>query len=282
MKTFKTLSTPRLVSGKKAEPALGGRFSRDCTCRFSRSSASENQASRDSYRTDTAAESQLSNLPVKLVNRDPSVALAYTYLGDAVWELYARRHMILQRVTEASQPYSPIFVIRPQEATKQGWSSSVAMCAHLRRLIDSMIITKEELMILNWGRDYGHESRPRHNEVQHKEASSFEALIAYWYLFDQKRLHSILSHLGMSLHERHLQNVSYDQVESKVFAVSGSTHGGSSNVGEDFQKTAINSVSTCQRERLGYLLGRMSLLETRISELEQENLNSKRPSNPTF
>jgi len=43
----------------------------------------------------------LEKIPQPLVERSPSVALAFTYLGDAVWELYARQHMILKRVTSS-------------------------------------------------------------------------------------------------------------------------------------------------------------------------------------
>ena len=126
-------------------------------------------ASREASWNTSCTNAVLSDVPAKLVDRAPSVALAYTYLGDAVWELYARRHMILQRATVASLPYSTNVVLRPQEATKQGWSSSIAMCGHLRRLLNGTMITDDELTILEWGRDYGHECRSRHNKALHQQ-----------------------------------------------------------------------------------------------------------------
>lgn len=141
-------------------------------------------------------------LPAPLVDRGPAVALAYTYLGDAVWELYARQHMILRRATEAAQAAragTKGVAMRPQEATKRGWCSSIAMHGHLARLLDGDAFTAEEIAILKWGRDYGHESRSGHKKEEHREASALEALVAYWYLFDQQRLHHVLSLLGMTL-----------------------------------------------------------------------------------
>lgn len=224
-------------------------------------------ASREASWNTSCTNAVLSDVPAKLVDRAPSVALAYTYLGDAVWELYARRHMILQRATVASLPYSTHVVLRPQEATKQGWSSSIAMCGHLRRLLNGTMITDDELTILEWGRDYGHECRSRHNKVQHKEASALEALIAYWYLFDQNRLHSVLSHLGMSFHQQPLQEMFDGQVESTIFATLKTSNARPPTKSE--YAAAKGSVGAGQRERLGHLVKRMILLETRVSELEK-------------
>lgn len=236
----------------RARRPLNWRTAQKCATRTSREATCTNAA--------------LSDVPAKLVDRAPSVALAYTYLGDAVWELYARRHMILQRATVASLPYSTHVVLRPQEATKQGWSSSIAMCGHLRRLLNGTMITDDELTILEWGRDYGHERRSRHNKVQHKEASALEALVAYWYLFDQNRLHSVLLHLGMSFHQQPLQEMFDGQVESTNFATSKTSNARPPSESE--YAAAKGSVGAGQRKRLGHLVKRMILLETRVSELE--------------
>lgn len=119
-------------------------------------------------------------LPAPLTDRGPAVALAYTYLGDAVWELYARQHMILRRAKEAAQTAragTKGVAMRPQEATKRGWCSSIAMHGHLARLLDGDALTDEEIAILKWGRDYGHESRSGHKKEEYREASALEALV---------------------------------------------------------------------------------------------------------
>ena len=137
-------------------------------------------------------------LPKSLSNCDPSVAVAFAYLGDAVWEMYARQHMVLRSEKHSALGSQPV-MIRPQEATKHGWCSSIAMCGHLSRLLEDRIITEEELDILKWGRDFGHETRSRHNCEHHREASALETLVAYLYLFDQQRLHFVMSQLGMKI-----------------------------------------------------------------------------------
>ena len=59
------------------------------------------------------------------------------------------------------------------------------------RLVEGGALAGEELDILRWGRDYGHESRAGHKSKSHREASALEALVAYWYLHDPDRLHEV-------------------------------------------------------------------------------------------
>jgi len=138
-----------------------------------------------------------SSYPSSLASCDPSVAVAFAYLGDAIWELYARQHMILRSEKHSTLGSQPI-ILRPQEATKHGWCSSRAMCGHLARLLEDRVFTEEELAILKWGRDFGHETRSRHNCHHHREASALETLVAYLYLFNPGRLNSLISKLGMN------------------------------------------------------------------------------------
>ena len=160
------------------------------------------------------ASAQFTSIPAPLVTRNPNVALAYTYLGDAVWEVYARQHMICRRAKDAAKSGSSSFTIRPQEATKRGWCSATAMNGHLNRLLCEGALTDEELSILKWGRDYGHESRSGHGKQEHVNASGLEALVAYWYLFDPVRMHQVFSLLGMTICTRPLRDLAYGQTGS--------------------------------------------------------------------
>jgi predicted RNase H-like nuclease (RuvC/YqgF family) len=75
------------------------------------------------------------------------------------------------------------------------------MHSHLERLLSleqGTFLTEEEMAILKWGADYGHESRARHSGVEHRDASALEALVAYLYLFDGERLMEVLGALGMT------------------------------------------------------------------------------------
>ena len=154
-------------------------------------------------------------VPKLLQNRDASVALCFTYLGDAVWELFARQHLVLRRCKKSERENPPnrqggrsggnsstsVKTLRPQRAAQDGWCSAVAMHSHLERLLSleqGTFLTEEEMAILKWGADYGHESRARHSGVEHRDASALEALVAYLYLFDGERLMEVLGALGMT------------------------------------------------------------------------------------
>ncbi len=140
----------------------------------------------------------LEKIPQPLVERSPSVALAFTYLGDAVWELYARQHMILKRVTSSESASTSGRAIRPQDGVSKGWCSAKAMHAHLNRLLEQDLLTDQELAVLKWGRDFGHESRSGHKGDVHRDARALEALVAYLYLFESDRLHEVLELCGMT------------------------------------------------------------------------------------
>ena len=154
-------------------------------------------------------------VPKLLQNRDASVALCFTYLGDAVWELFARQHLVLRRCKKSERENPPnkqggksggnsstsVKTLRPQRAAQDGWCSAVAMHSHLERLLSleqGTFLTEEELAILKWGADYGHESRARHSGLEHRDASALEALVAYLYLFDGERLMEVLGAVGMT------------------------------------------------------------------------------------
>ena len=132
----------------------------------------------DKLRRVENSDEGLAPLPQALRDRGPAVALAYTYLGDAVWEVYSRQHMILRKAAEHAKAGTKTVALRPMEATKRGWCSSVAMHGHLMRLVDGDVLSSEELAVLKWGRDFGHESRSGHKSEAHKEASALEALVA--------------------------------------------------------------------------------------------------------
>ena len=141
-------------------------------------------------KTNSSPNSSSSSLSVGVVpkllqNRDASVALCFTYLGDAVWELFARQHLVLRRCKKSERENPPnrqgggrsggnsstsVKTLRPQRAAQDGWCSAVAMHSHLERLLSlehGTFLTEEEMAILKWGADYGHESRARHLSLIH-------------------------------------------------------------------------------------------------------------------
>ena len=58
-----------------------------------------------------------------------------------------------------------------------------AMHAHLNRLLEKDFMTDEELAVLKWGRDFGHESRSGHKGDIHRDASALEALAWRIYIY---------------------------------------------------------------------------------------------------
>mgnify|MGYP006083228041 CR=1 FL=1 len=260
-------------SGKK-KPAKSGKLS------SSRAVATLD----DKLRRVANSETGFADLPKELTDRGPAVALAYTYLGDAVWEVYARQHMILRKSNDAAKSGTKNVALRPMEATKRGWCSSVAMHGHLMRLIDGNVLSEQELSILKWGKDFGHESRSGHKSEAHKEASALEALVCYWYLFDSERLHFILETLGMTLCGRPLFGVNSDAVRG---AVLGAMDGlridddevaeVSENVNDDDTRDAPSTPSgDTTSTTIVSSADEIASLKNRIQELEEELLMSKR------
>ena len=92
------------------------------------------------------------------------------------------------------------------------------MHGHLVRLVEGGALADEELDILRWGRDYGHESRAGHKSKSHREASALEALVAYWYLHDPDRLHEVFETLGMTVCAAPLRGLRSDSVDAAAVA----------------------------------------------------------------
>ena len=157
-------------------------FCQSCCCSYSGASANSSSFSLSSSAGSSCRKTKSQRLkavhkdfPPIILDRHPCVGVALSYFGDAVFELFAREHMLLRVTTEKRK--SETKIRRPQRAVTDGWTSSSAMKFHLNKLLQSNALTDEELEILRWGRTYGHESRAGHNNETHRDASSFEALV---------------------------------------------------------------------------------------------------------
>ena len=229
-----------------------------------------------------------SSIPKLLRNRDASVALCFTYLGDAVWELFARQHLVLRRCdkSERENPANgagsrsggaSVKTLRPQRAAQDGWCSAVAMHSHLEKLLSlerGTFLTEEELAILKWGADYGHESRARHSGLEHRDASALEALVAYLYLFDGERLMEVLEALGMTFMDASgLEVLSgskrIEAVESALERFEGgAAQDENENEGKDEEDSNAKTISALQLEN--------ETLKKEIEELKQKALIAQR------
>ncbi len=97
-------------------------------------------------------------------------SLVLAYLGDTIYEDYIREYLIKQGIANVND--------LQQEAIK--YVSAKAQCEILKELIDSNILTEEELDIVWRARNHKTISHPKNCDiVTYKYATGFEALIGY-------------------------------------------------------------------------------------------------------
>ncbi|XP_042381033.1 uncharacterized protein LOC121973719 [Zingiber officinale] len=124
------------------------------------------------------------------VNKPRSIynAASLAYLGDCIYELYARRHFL----------YPPLSINEYNDRV-----TKVVRCEAqdllLKKLLDEDYLTEEEREILRWGKNIVSSktrTRKRVGIAAYNRASSFETLVGYLYLTNTKRLEEIMYKLG--------------------------------------------------------------------------------------
>jgi ribonuclease-3 family protein len=112
------------------------------------------------------------NIDAKQLN-----SLALAYMGDSVFEIYVRRHL-LQRGT-----VRPNYLHR--EATK--YVSAKAQCQILFQLMNLGLLTEDEMAVVMRGRNAKSGTVPKNTDVQtYRYSTAFEALMGYLYLTGQE------------------------------------------------------------------------------------------------
>jgi ribonuclease III family protein len=111
-------------------------------------------------------------------------SLALAYMGDAVFEIYVRHHLLQAGTVKPHQLH--------KEATK--YVSAKAQASILFQLIDMGILTDYEMAVVRRGRNAKSGSIPKNTDVQtYRHGTAFEALIGYLYLAQQEeRLEEII------------------------------------------------------------------------------------------
>jgi ribonuclease-3 family protein len=122
--------------------------------------------------------SPINELEVKRLN-----PLVLAYIGDAVFELYIRKYLIITQGTLVNQLH--------KQATKFVKAEAQAYIVH--NITDSL--TEEEITIVKRGRNSKSGSVPKNADLSdYKYATGFEALIGYLYLIgSQERLINLIS-----------------------------------------------------------------------------------------
>ncbi|KFK38723.1 hypothetical protein AALP_AA3G151500 [Arabis alpina] len=117
-------------------------------------------------------------------------AASLAFIGDSIYELYARRHFLFPPLSIEDYNDRVRAVVRCE-----------AQYALLKKLVDDDFLTKKERDVLRWGKNIGSvrtRSRRRAGTAVYNKASSLETLIGYLYLTDGKRLEKIMEKLGFA------------------------------------------------------------------------------------
>lgn len=108
-------------------------------------------------------------------NVDPKQlnSLALAYMGDAVFEVYIRHHLLQSGKVKPNHLH--------REGTK--YVSAKAQCQILFQMLDNGILSDEEHAVVMRGRNAKSGTVPKNTDVQtYRYSTAFEALIGYLYL----------------------------------------------------------------------------------------------------
>jgi len=120
--------------------------------------------------------------------------ITLAYLGDAVYEVYVREHLIKNGIAKVED--------LQKEAVK--YVSAKSQCKILSYLIDNDLLTEMELDMVKRGRNYKRTSHPKNTDIiTYKMSSGFEAMIGYLYINNDKyRLEEIMDYIFGGKYEK--------------------------------------------------------------------------------
>ncbi|PRQ23949.1 putative ribonuclease III [Rosa chinensis] len=117
-------------------------------------------------------------------------AVSLAYLGDCIYELYARRHFLFPPLSIEEYNDRVMAVVRCE-----------AQDALLQRLLKDNFLSEEERNVLRWGKNISSaktRTKKRAGAAVYNRASSLETLVGHLYLTDVKRLEEVMVKLGFS------------------------------------------------------------------------------------
>lgn len=113
-------------------------------------------------------------------------ALTLAYLGDALFEVYIREYLILEKG-----------ITKPNDLQKASVSyvSAVAQAYFMKVARESGFLTPKELAIYKRGRNTKAHNKSHSRTLTHNQSSGFEALIGHLYLIgNQQRIDEIVTY----------------------------------------------------------------------------------------
>lgn len=139
--------------------------------------------------------------PAPEVSRPRAIynAASLAYLGDCIYELYARRH----------------FLFPPLSINEYNNSVMALVCCEaqdtlLKELLKDGFLSEEERDVIRWGRNIQSgktRTTRRAGAAVYNRASSLETLVGYLYLTNANRLDTVMRKLGFCTH--HIGSVSF-------------------------------------------------------------------------
>jgi len=111
-------------------------------------------------------------------------SLALAYMGDAVLEIYVRRHLLYSGKVKPNHLH--------REATKYVSAKGQAKVVH--QLMEDDFLSNEEMAVLKRGRNAKSGSIPKNTDVQtYRYSTGFEAVLGYLYMaHKEERLEEII------------------------------------------------------------------------------------------
>ena len=113
--------------------------------------------------------------------------LVLAYLGDSVYEVYVRKHLINNKISN----------VNDLQKESLNYVSAKSQASILNELIANNILNDEELEIVKRGRNCKTSRHPKNCDVlTYKHATAFETLIGYLYFDGKKeRLEEIIRYI---------------------------------------------------------------------------------------
>lgn len=128
------------------------------------------------------------------INAKQMKSLALAYIGDAVYELHVRDHLLRSGY------------VKPDHLHQQAitFVSGNSQAAIIQYWMQTDYLTEEEQRVVKRGRNAKSGSVPKNTSIQmYRYSTGFEALIGYHYLLHhQERLHELLKNAVKFVEER--------------------------------------------------------------------------------
>ncbi|CAI8584149.1 unnamed protein product [Vicia faba] len=130
--------------------------------------------------------------PPKVVKpRSVFNATSLAYIGDGIYELYARRHFLFPPLSIEEYNDRVTAVVRCE-----------AQDQLLQKLLNSNFLSDQERDVLRWGKNIVSsktKTKKRAGSAVYNRASSLETLVGYLYLTNVNRLEKLMLELGFSV-----------------------------------------------------------------------------------